>query len=557
MIDYILEILKSFLVFSETRPIIFTDTVFWVFFAIVYGVFTLIYKQFNLKNLFLFLVSIFFYYKTSGLFFGLLLFTITNDFFIAQWIEASNANFKRKLLLGWSVFINLGLLCYFKYAYFFTDSYNQIFHTQYEAFNILAHWANGFTNSQTFGIDRIILPVGISFYTFQTLSYTVDVFRKKLTPCKSFFDFGFYVSFFPQLVAGPIVRAKDFIPQIRQPFSLTKYQFGLAVFMILNGLMKKMVVGDYIAVNFIDKVYANPLLYTGMENMLAVLAYSLQVYLDFSGYTDIAIGIALLMGYRLNTNFNSPYKALNTAEFWKRWHISLSTWLQDYLYFPLGGNRKGTIASYIIISVLAVFISFMLNSVWIIWLLASLAFVLFALTLISKEIKKAVNTNINLMITMLLGGLWHGATLNFMIWGGLNGLGLMVYKFWRKISPYEKMKTLPVRFWKIFITFSFISLTRIFFRAEDMNQANEVIYKIWNDLDWTFLPKIVIGYKEVFLLMTIGFIVHWLPKKQKWEYKKFFIKSPVWFKVVVVVVSMILIQLTKSSEIKPFIYFQF
>jgi alginate O-acetyltransferase complex protein AlgI len=557
MIDYIIEILKSFLLFSETRPIIFTDTVFWVFFTIVYGVFTLIHKQYNLKNLFLFLVSIFFYYKTSGLFFGLLLFTITNEFLIAQWINDTRSDLKRKLLLGWSVFINLGLLCYFKYAYFFTDSYNQIFHTQYEAFNILAHWANGFTNSQTFGIDKIILPVGISFYTFQTLSYTVDVFRKKLAPCRNFFDFGFYVSFFPQLVAGPIVRAKDFIPQIRQPFSLTKYQFGLAIFMILNGLMKKMVVGDYIAVHFIDKVYANPLLYTGLENLLAVFAYSLQVYLDFSGYTDMAIGIALLMGYRLNTNFNSPYKAQNTAEFWKRWHISLSTWLQDYLYFPLGGNRKGTIASYIIITVLAVFISFMLNSVWILWLLASLAFVLFALTLISKEIKKAVNTNINLMITMLLGGLWHGATLNFMIWGGLNGLGLVFYKFWKKISPYEKIKTLPVRFWKIFITFSFISITRIFFRAEDMNQANEVIYKIWNDINWTFFPKIIVGYKEVFLLMSIGFIVHWLPKKQKWEYKKFFIKSPVWFKVVVVVVSMILIQLTKSSEIKPFIYFQF
>ena len=558
MIEYILTILKSFLSFSENNPIIFTNMDFWIFFVIVYAVFTVIYKQYNIKNLFLFLVSVFFYYKTSGLFFGLLLFTITNEFLIARVIHQSKKEVLRKFLLGYSVVINLGLLCYFKYAYFFTDSYNQLFQTNHEVFNYFAHWGNGWlSNGDAFRIDKIILPVGISFYTFQTLSYTIDVYRKRLTPTKNFFDFGFYVSFFPQLVAGPIVRASDFIPQIRQPFSLSRYQFGLAVFMILNGLLKKMVVGDYIAVNFIDKVYANPFLYTGLENLLAVIAYSLQVYLDFSGYTDIAIGIALLMGYRLNTNFNSPYKAKNAGEFWKRWHISLSTWLQDYLYIPLGGNRKGTIASYVIIVILSVFMALLLEASWVLWIVLSIGFVFFALSLISADFKKAVNTNINLMITMLLGGLWHGATLNFLIWGGLNGLGIVVYKFWRKISPYEKMNSLPVHFWKVFNTFVFISITRIFFRAEDMTQATEVITKIYSDLNWQLLPRIIVGYKEVFLLMTIGFVVHWLPKKHKWEYKKFFIKSPVWFKVAVVIVCVILIQLTKSADTQPFIYFQF
>jgi D-alanyl-lipoteichoic acid acyltransferase DltB (MBOAT superfamily) len=431
-----------------------------------------------------------------------------------------------------------------------------LFHTDNDVINVLAQWSNNSVGTG-FDIDRIILPVGISFYTFQTLSYTIDIYRKRLEPVKNFVDFGFYVSFFPQLVAGPIVRAKDFLPQIRQPYNLSKYQFGLAVFMILNGLIKKMVVGDYIAVNFIDRIYSNPLLFSGMENLLAVIGYSLQVYLDFSGYTDIAIGISLLMGYRLNTNFNSPYKAKNTAEFWKRWHISLSSWLQDYLYIPLGGNRKGSVASYIIITLLTLFIALMLNATWIIWTVAALAVVLFVLSRMYPSVLKAVNTNINLMITMLLGGMWHGATLNFIIWGGLNGLGLVVYKFWRKISPYEKLKSMPVHFWKVFNTFAFITLTRIFFRAENMEQANQVISKITGDLDWSLFNKVISGYWEVFSLMFLAFVVHWLPKDLKWEYKKFFIKSPVWAKVMITILTVILIYQTMSSELKPFIYFQF
>lgn len=556
MIDILTQKILDFFTFNPEKPIIFTDITFWIFFTAVYGIFTVVYKEYNKKNLFLFIVSIFFYYKTSGMFFLLLLFTISNEYLIALQIEKSKNALNRKLMLAYSIIINMGLLFYFKYAYFFTESYNQLFHTDNKVFNYFAHWSNGFTGSH-FDIDKIILPVGISFYTFQTLSYTIDVYFKRLPPVKNFFDFGFYVSFFPQLVAGPIVRAKDFIPQIRTPFKLSNYHLGLAVFMILNGLIKKMVVGDYIAVNFIDRIYANPLIFSGVENLFAVIAYSLQVYLDFSGYTDIAIGISLLMGYRLNTNFNSPYKAKNTAEFWKRWHISLSTWLQDYLYIPLGGNRKGTIASYVIIGVMSVFISLMLDASWFLWVVASVALVLFLLSMISKDVKKAVNTNINLMITMLLGGMWHGATLNFIIWGGLNGLGLIVYKFWRKISPYEKLKSLPVHFWKVFNTFAFITLTRIFFRAENMQQANEVILKITEDLDFSFLPKIIEHYWEAFTLMTIGFVVHWLPKDTKWQIKKLFIKSPMPIKIILTILTVILIFQTMSQEMKPFIYFQF
>ena len=556
MIDNLLQKLQTFFSFSPDSTIFFTEVSFWIFFTVVYGIFTIVYKNYSLKTLFLFLVSIFFYFKTSGMFFLLMLFSITNDFFVAKAIHKSENTTKRKLLIIYSVVLNLGLLSFFKYAYFFTDSYNQIFHTDNHVFNYFSHWSNTAFGTH-FDIDKIIMPVGISFYTFQILSYTVDVYRKKLTPLNSFFDFAFYASFFPQVLSGPIVKARDFIPQINKPFTLNQYQFGLALFMILNGLIKKLVIGDYIADNFINRVYGNPLLFSGVENLLAVIAYSMQVYLDFSGYTDIAIGIAMLMGFKLKMNFNSPYKAINTSDFWKRWHISLSSWLQEYLYIPLGGNRKGSIASYIIIGILSVFIALLLDATWILWIIGSFALVLAGLAYFLPDLKKYINTNINLMITMLLGGLWHGATLNFIIWGGLNGLGLVISKFWRRISPYEKLKSLPVHWWKVLNTFAFITLTRIFFRAEDMNQANEVISKIWGDIHWSILPEILINFKEVFLMLALAFIVHWLPDKTKWQYKKLFIKSPAWAKVMVILVTMILIYQTMDSEMTPFIYFSF
>ncbi len=556
MIDNLVHIISSFFVYSETNPIIFTSISFWVFFTVVFAIFTVIHKQYTLRNLFLFLVSIFFYYKTSGLFFLLLLFTITNEFFVAQAIYKSENKLKRKLLISYSVILNIGFLSYFKYAYFFTDSFNKVFHTSNQVVNYFSLWSNTFAGSH-FEIDKILLPIGISFYTFQILTYTLDVYRGKLKPLTNFFDFGFFASFFPQILSGPIVKARDFIPQMYKPYSLSKYQFGLALFMILNGLIKKMVVGDYIATNFIDRIFGNPLLFTGVENFFAVIGYSLQVYLDFSGYTDIAIGIALLMGYKLNSNFNSPYKARNTGEFWKRWHISLSSWLQENLYIPLGGNRKGSIASYVIISILTIFLALLLDAIVVLWIVGGIALVLVALCYYSPKVKHQVDTNINLMITMLLGGLWHNPTVNFLVWGGLNGLGLIVYKFWKKISPYQNLKTWPVHFWKVFSTFMFITFTRIFFRAEDMDQANEVIQKIVYDLKFSIAPQIIGNFWEVFSLMALGFIVHWLPSDIKWQYRKYFIKSPVAMKVVIIVLCVFFIFQTMSSEMKPFIYFQF
>ncbi|HIB52092.1 MAG TPA: MBOAT family protein, partial [Candidatus Marinimicrobia bacterium] len=263
------------------------------------------------------------------------------------------------------------------------------------------------------------------FFTFQTISYSVDVYRGLVKPVRNILDFGFYVSFFPQLVSGPIVRAATFIPQLYKKYTLTKIQFGTAVFMILNGLIKKLFLADYIAVNFIDRVFSNPLIYTGFENLMALYGYSLQVYADFSGYTDIAIGLALLMGFQLPKNFNSPYKATNTGDFWKRWHISLSSWLKDYLYIPMGGNKSGSGFSYISLFIIVFIISVLSATIWVPIAILSGIITVYVVGRIIPTFNNWVSTNINLMMTMLIGGLWHGASWNFVVWGGLKGFTLV------------------------------------------------------------------------------------------------------------------------------------
>ena len=574
--EYLLKLLR----FDAESPLIFTGLYFWVFFTLVFTVFAALQNRITWRNFFLFLTSIFFYYKTSNLYFVLLLFTVCSDFVIGHRLYKSHKPIVRSLLLALSVTLNLFILFYFKYAYFFTESYNALFGSEYRVLNYFAVFEHSITGKGSIA-DRIILPVGISFYTFQAISYTTDIYKKRLKPLNNLFDFGFYVSFFPQLVAGPIVRASEFIPQMHRKYRLSGYQFGLALFMILTGLLKKMVFGDYMAVQFIDKVFADPISYPGFANLMAVFAYSLQVYLDFSGYTDIAIGVALLMGFRFNTNFNSPYKALNVGEFWKRWHISLSTWLRDYLYIPLGGNRKGSWASYILILfMLAVFILLLDHTEWFVYAGIGVA-VIAMLAWFFPGFKRHIDTNINLMITMLLGGFWHGSTWNFVVWGGLNGVGLVAYKYMHRLGkalrgsiPGKQCNALFVRVFKassilhrvyqygwralqILLTFGFITFTRIWFRAPDKETADLVLDKIGFDMDWSLAFQILEGYDKVFILFTLGMIVHWLPHNWKRRYRLWFIKSPVWVKLIVVLLCIFAIWQTLSAEFVPFIYFQF
>ena len=309
-----MEFLRHIFAFDSNSPLLFTQFYFWAFFALVYAVFAMIMEvgahsaqairregdkakgrntRLHLRNVFLMAVSWFFYYKTSGLFLLILLFVTLSDWLIAQQIYKAKGDEAKRCKARWwlalSVVIDLGLLCYFKYAYFFTNVVNDLLGTEFAVFDLFAYIGNGFSESGRFMVDKIILPVGISFYLFQVMSYTIDVYRGQVKPVKNILDFGFYVSFFPGLVAGPIVRANEFIPQLYKPFCLSRRLFGLAVFWILNGLIKKIVLSDYLAVNLIDRVFDNPLLFSGFENLFALFAYSLQVYADFSGYTDIAL----------------------------------------------------------------------------------------------------------------------------------------------------------------------------------------------------------------------------------------------------------------------------
>ena len=559
-------------IISGEHPMIFTEYPFWLFFLLVLMGYGFIYKHLKLRSAFLFLVSIYFYYKTSGFFFSILLFSTIIDYYIGKGIHNSNSDKKAKLLLAFSVTVNLLVLVYFKYAYFFADSFNSLFGSNWHPINNFALLTNKIFET-SFRVDQILLPIGISFYTFQTMSYAIDIYRKKLKPVNQLVDFGFYVSFFPQLVAGPIVRASEFIPQIYKPYQLSKQDFGMALFWIMNGLLKKFLLADYIAVNFVDRVFDNPSMFSGLENLMALYGYSLQVYADFSGYTDIAIGIALLMGFNLPKNFNSPYKADNCGNFWKRWHISLSSWLKDYLYIPMGGNRGGSLFSSIALGFIILFVFLISGSFSLLFAIISFVFLSRVIGELIPKFNGWYLTNINIMLTMLLGGLWHGASWNFVLWGALNGIGIVVYKLWRKISPWEDKTKWWNRIWGIILTFNFVSFTRIWFRSGSINSweeidkghnilsewftANEMLNQLLFDFRWSFLGDVVSVYYNVILVIILGFMIHFVPEKWKIWYRQKFANSHVSIQLLVCFVAVFIMYQIAATSLQPFIYFQF
>jgi len=554
-LDYFTTYIRDIFNFTEGKPLLFTQLFFWGFFAVVLLFYSIIYKKIALRNVYLLAVSFFFYFKTSGVFLLLLIFTICSDYNWGRLIHSSKSQWQKKLFVSISVTLNLLLLGYFKYAYFFTNSCNELFGTNFVFFNHFSQFTNTFFGTH-FSVDKLILPVGISFFTFQSISYTVDLYRGNVTPVKNIFDYGFFVCFFPHLVAGPIVKAHDFLYQVYQPYSLTKKEFGMALFWILNGLMKK-IWADHIAVNYIDRIFDNPNYYSGVESILDIFGYSLQIYMDFSGYTDIAIGVALLLGFRLKTNFNSPYKAEDVSDFWKRWHISLSSWLKEYLYIPLGGNRKGTVGSYIAISILAIVLVMLTGKIWLLLVLFGIAIAFSLIAYFSKKFLDSINTNINLMVTMLLGGLWHGSSWLFIIWGGLNGLGLVIHKLWQKISPFKNAKAIPLRFALMLFTLTFISFTRIFFRSDSLDTVGLIFDRIKNHFGAELFFDIIKGYASVLSLIALGYIIHWIPVSVKQKYRELFSDLPVYVMAFATVGVVFVMYQLMSGEMQPFIYFQF
>jgi D-alanyl-lipoteichoic acid acyltransferase DltB (MBOAT superfamily) len=475
------------LLYNPEEPLIFSSGLFLFLFTGFLAVYMALSKTEKPKLIFVTLFSLYFYYKSSGMFFLLLLLATFVVFTLARWIYQSSYQWERKFYLVTSLAVNLGVLAYFKYT-------NFIFSTVADL------------QGESFSNFDIFLPVGISFFTFQSLSYTLDVYRHKLKPVSHILDYAFYLSFFPQLVAGPIVRAADFLPQIHKPTFVTNRMLGRGAFLIACGLFKKAVISDYISLNFVDRVFDEPTLYTGLENLFAVYGYALQIYCDFSGYSDMAIGIALLLGFHFNINFDSPYKSRSITEFWRRWHISLSSWLRDYLYISLGGNRKGNFRTYL-----------------------------------------------NLMITMLLGGLWHGASWRFVIWGGLHGAGLAVHKF---MSSKVELKP-RWDFLGVLLTFHFVCFCWVFFRSANMETVGAMLGQIIFHFNAKIFFEFIFGYKVVIVMMVVGYVLHFMPDAIQLKTEERIIQMPLAMKALCIVAVIVLVIQTKSAGVQPFIYFQF
>lgn len=533
---------------------------FWMFFIFFMALFTFLHKNLLVRSMFITLASLFLYYKTSGFFVTLLALSVTVNFFLGKWIFRTQKTINRKWIIALSAVFNLFFLGFFKYAVFFTDSYNAMFETNHEVWNYFALIGNDLFGKYSFE-THIMLPAGVSFFTFQSISYVVDIYRKEIEPVKNYWDYAFYVTYFPHVLMGPIVRARDFIPQIYKPYHLTKDEFGGAVFLIMKGLFKKIVLADFIATHFIDTIVDSPEGYPGFVSVIAMWGYSLQIYGDFSGYTDIAIGISKLMGFELLPNFNSPYKANSVADFWRRWHKSLGAWLKDYLYIPLGGNKKGTIGTYIAIVIIFIFLIFITGWFELIFVYIGLMSIYAIAVLISPKVKTYMHRDLNLLITMILGGLWHGASQNFVIWGAMNGLALVFYNHWKKISPYEKSSWFIVHFWKIFLTFNFITFTRIWFRLKETGAPNNMLDRIWNHFDfkWETFTTLITNpnYVPVFLVMVLGFFLHWMPQRWKDFSVATFTRTPMAIQMIIIAVFCVVLYQAASDSFHAFVYLEF
>ncbi|MFV0365382.1 MAG: MBOAT family O-acyltransferase [Mangrovibacterium sp.] len=506
MKDQVANILQQILHYNAASPLFFTELAFWVLLVFILFIYSFLYRQNRLRNIYLLAFSWFIYYQMNGAFLIMLIISCFFNYSFGMIIDKSQ---KKKLWLSMGVILNLSLLAYYKYAAFFTDIVNRFSGSNYEVYD----WIGSFFE-QIFHITTtnhsIVLPIGISFYTFQAIGYLVDVKQEKVSVVKNPLDFAFFLSFFPQLVAGPIVRAAAFIPQLYQSYKLREEEFSHALFLIFKGLFKKMVIADFLTLNLIDRVFDAPWAYSGLENLASIYAYAIQIYCDFSGYTDIAIGLALILGFKIPINFNSPYQATSLTDFWKRWHISLSRWLRDYLYIPLGGNRKGEFRTYI-----------------------------------------------NLMLTMLLGGLWHGAHWRFVIWGAIHGLGLCIERLFSSTKSKRKKQSRVSVLIRQVITFHVVCFAWIFFRANDIDSILRMLYQIQANFIPPFTSDEWLLFLPTGIVLLVGFVIITVPIQAKESIRGWFIRQHWLLKSLLSLIIILLIQQVSQMGSQPFIYFRF
>ena len=491
--------LQQFL-YDSKNPLLFNNGFFVYFFTLFILLFFALRNHHKARRYVFCIFSLYFFYKASGWFVGLVLVSAVVDFFLSNAIYREKSQSRKKFLLVLSILFNLGMLFYFKYTDFFIEISNSLFDTNFNPLNL-------------------ILPIGISFYTFENLSYTVDVYRGEFKPANKFSDYLLFLAFFPKLMMGPIVRAHDFVPQINEPYVISERDFAKGFFLIISGLIKKLVISDYITLNMVDYMFDNPALHTGVENLMAVYGYAMVIYCDFSGYSEIAIGIALWLGFKIPPNFMSPYQSLNITEFWRRWHISLSTWLKDYLYIPLGGNRNFSVASFIFVGGFLVgsFIMgvelFHLSNLWAAVVSAVLLLIFIIPAVITRK-TSGIAANFNLLTTMLLGGFWHGASWNFIIWGAIHGVGLGIHKIWMLMTDKSFSAFNQSRIYKIIsgiLTFHFVCFAWIFFKAEDLEIAKTMIYQIFNNFDISVFGPFYDNYKGVVWMILVAMVLHLVP----------------------------------------------
>lgn len=479
---------------------LFNSFIFFIFLLVVIPLYYLLpQKPKQYRNTFLLACSYFFYGYWDWRFSSLLLLSTVIDFYVGKYMHETTDEKKRKYLVTFSVVSNLTVLGFFKYYNFFIDSFSAM--------------TSGFGLSLDYLHLHIILPVGISFYTFQTLTYSIDIYRKRLTPTDSILDFALYVAFFPQLVAGPIERAANLLPQISNPPNATREQLEKGVVLIILGLFKKVMIGDTSG-RIVDQIFGNMEIYKSAELLMALILFTVQIYADFSGYSNIARGTAKLMGFELMKNFEQPYFASNISDFWRRWHVSLSTWLKDYVYFPLGGNRKGNVRTYI-----------------------------------------------NLMLTMLISGLWHGANWTFVIYGGLHGMYQCTYRFMLKGKKfptryeYQGVQSLMIFIGNVLFTNLIVIFTRIFFRAQTIDEAFYFIRKmIFWEGGSEFSGRIITICTTFVLITIILDFLEYYTKSHTFLLKLKPVTVPAGILAAMFLVSLIYMF---QADPMPFVYFQF
>ena len=481
----------NLLCFDPAKPLVFNSGVFWCLFLIFLPIYGMLKNKRTKMMLFVIAFSLYFFYKSSGGFFLLLVATSILDWFFALQIKIETTKKMRRFWLWLSIAISVGILGLFKYSKFVIWNINELMKSNFQPLDL-------------------IMPLGISFYTFKTISYVVDVYKGKIAPTESWLDYLFYLSFFPALAMGPIVRAREFLPQLRDNKEPTKQMIYSGFWLVLLGVIKKAVFADYLA-QYSDIAFGSAHGYSGFELAMAMIGYTMQIYCDFSGYSDMAIGLARIMGFDLGINFNFPYRSLNPTEFWKRWHITLSMWLMDYVYIPLGGNRKGKLRQYF-----------------------------------------------NLVATMLIGGLWHGAAWNYIVWGGVHGVGLIVHKITKKpLDNYLPSDNKAVKFFSWLLAFIFIVITMTIFGAGDVGTSWTVIRKSFTEFDPAYFTFFVKARYTWCILLTIVFALHFVPVRVYERLTSWFVGCHWLVKLLIFIVVVQMVIQFSSAEVKPFIYNQF